>query len=201
MWTITHRFFLKNNWIHSPGVYRTFKSDQYLCILLISSLEMHPWLHNNYLKSLTHGHWTHITLRFLLKNYWKLCLFAHTTFKSHWILFILKFLAWNIQPLSQKMHLKIRSEPHIWKIKMADLLLLLGIAQSHTSEISCILVFRVFSARLWRIFENVMSLQWGFPPKLGNPPENAIFGRFRLVMCIPITKLNVTIPVLFKTSI
>ena len=45
--------------------------------------------------------------------------------------------------------------------------------------------------------EIMMSLQgnslqnWGFP---------TIFGRFRLIKCIPITKLNVTIPVLFKTS-
>ena len=170
MWTITHRFFLKNSWIHSPGVYRTFKSDQYLCILLISSLEMHPWLHNNYLKSLTHGHCTHITLRFLLKNYWKLCLFAHTTFKSHWILFILKFLAWNIQPLSQEMHLKIRSEPHIWKIKMADLLLLLGIAQSHTSEISRILVFRVFFGEIMTYFWERDVITMGIPSKIGESP-------------------------------
>ena len=47
---ITLRFFLKNRSTHSPGVHRTFKSDQYLCILLISSLEMHPWLHNNDMK-------------------------------------------------------------------------------------------------------------------------------------------------------
>ena len=41
----------------------------------------------------------------------------------------------------------------------------------------------------------------GFPQKLGIPLEKRDFGRFRLVMCIPITELNDTIPVLFKTSI
>ena len=112
-------FFLKNSWIHSPGIYRTFKSDQYLCILLISSLEMHPWLHNNYLKSLTHGHWTHITLRFLLKNCWKLSLVAYTTFKLQWNLFIFLFLAWNNAPILKYLSLKIRSEPFFHFSKMA----------------------------------------------------------------------------------
>ena len=35
---------------HSPGALTAFKSHQYLCILLISSLKMQPLLHNNHLK-------------------------------------------------------------------------------------------------------------------------------------------------------
>ena len=45
-----------------------------------------------------------------------------------------------------------------------------------------------------------MSLQWGFPPKIGETPKKCDFGRFHLIMCIPITKINVTIPVLLKIS-
>ena len=63
------------------------------------------------------------------------------------------------------------------------------------------LVFRLFgwdydvSARLWCHYKGIPC------QKLGKPPKNCDFGQFCLVMCIPITKLNVTIPVLFKTSI
>ena len=46
-----------------------------------------------------------------------------------------------------------------------------------------------------------MSLQGESPEKSGIPLENRDFGRFRLVMCMPITELNNTIPVLFKTLI
>ena len=37
------------------------------------------------------------------------------------------------------------------------------------------LVFGLFSGEIMTYFENVMSLQRGFPPKLGNPPENREF--------------------------
>ena len=74
--------FLKNSWTHSPGIHRTFKSDQYLCILLISSLKMHPWLHNNYLKFLDPWALGPHHPRFLLKNHWILTLVVHTIIKS-----------------------------------------------------------------------------------------------------------------------
>ena len=50
------------------------------------------------------------------------------------------------------------------------------------------------SARLWCHYMGIPCQNWG------NPLKIAIFCRFHLVMCIPITKLNVTIPVLLKTS-
>ena len=61
-------------------------------------------------------------------------------------------------------------------------------------------------AEMYDVFgENkVMSLQWGFPHEnWGNPPKFREFQgpHIRLVMCMPITKLNDTIPVLFKTLI
>ena len=103
-------------------------------------------------------------------------------------------------PIMYYLRLKIRSEPHsvfqdgrpppsCWHCTITY------------SEISCLLIFGLILVRLWHIFENVMSLHGDSLPKLGKPLEIANFSRFRLVMCIPITKVNVTIPVLFKTLI
>ena len=60
------------------------------------------------------------------------------------------------------------------------------------------------SFRIWEhdVFARLWCHNMGIPcQKQGNPLKIVIFGRFRLVMCITTTKLNVTIPVLFKTSI
>ena len=46
--------------------------------------------------------------------------------------------------------------------------------------------------RLWCHYMGIPCQNWG------NPLKIMIFGRFRLIMCIQITKLNVTIPVLLK---
>ena len=62
--------------------------------------------------------------------------------------------------------------------------------------------FSDFSGRDYDVFSRTWCHYTGIPcQNWGNPLKNAIFGRFRLVMCMPITELNDTIPVLFKTSI
>ena len=76
-------------------------------------------------------------------------------------------------------------------------LFLPGIAQQITAEISRNLISQMRSCHFSEI---MMSLQGNSLPKLGKPTEIAIFGQFHLVMCMPITKLNVMIPVLLKTS-
>ena len=58
---------------------------------------------------------------------------------------------------------------------MADLLLLLGIAQSHTSEISRILVFRVFFGEIMTYFRECDVITTGIPSKIGESPENRDF--------------------------
>ena len=58
------------------------------------------------------------------------------------------------------------------------------------------LVFGLFGVRTWRFCEIMMSFDGNIPPKSGIPHD---FGWFHLVMCIPIIKINVTIPVLLKT--
>ena len=74
---------------------------------------------------------------------------------------------------------------------------LLGIAQSSQPKS---LVFS-FSERERDIFARIWCHYQGFPAKIwGNPPQNRHFGRFRPIMCMPINKLNVMIPVLLKTS-
>ena len=56
----------------------------------------------------------------------------------------------------------------------------------------------LFRVREHDVFARLWCHLTGIPPKLGIPHD---FGQFCLVKCITITKLNVTIPVLFKTSI
>ena len=93
--------------------------------------------------------------------------------------------------------MKFRSEPHIQIFKMAAPSSSWAL-HNITDEISHLLIF---GARTWHFCKIMMSLQGNSLQKLGNPPKNRDFGWFHLVKCIPITKLNVTIPVLFKTSI
>ena len=99
-------------------------------------------------------------------------------------------------PLLHKLNLKSLSEPICQISKMAALLPP-GHCTIITAEISRIFVF---GARMRHFCENMMSLS-GIPcQNLGKLPENRNFGRFRPVMCMPINKLNVMIPVLLKTS-
>ena len=93
--------------------------------------------------------------------------------------------------------LKIWSEPHIPIFKMAALLLPGHCTTNHGWNLSPS-HFRSENVTFLRDYDVIIgdSCQ-----NLGKPPENRDFGQFRLVMCIPITKLNVTIAVLFKTSI
>ena len=58
---------------------------------------------------------------------------------------------------------------------MADLLLLLGIAQSHTSEISRILIFQVFFGEIMTYFRERDVITMGIPSKIGESPENRDF--------------------------
>ena len=50
-------------------------------------------------------------------------------------------------------------------------------------------------SRIWCHYSGIPCQNWG------NHLEIAIFGRFCLIMCMPITKFNVMTPVLLKTSI
>ena len=109
---------------------------------------------------------THITLRFLLKNYWKLCLVASTTFKLQWNLFIFLFLAWNMQPLCHKMLLKIRSEPHIQIFKMAALLPPGYCTTNHGKSLAF-----SFSVRERDFLRDYDVITGGFLQKLGIPRD------------------------------
>ena len=57
---------------------------------------------------------TSITPRFFLKNHWKLCLFAHTTFKSNWNLFPVLISRLEIQPFIHNIHLKFSIDLDPW---------------------------------------------------------------------------------------
>ena len=151
---------------------------------------MEPLLHNIHLKFPTHGPWTHITPRFLLGNGWSYSLLTSVTFKDHCNKFPTQISSRNSQPFLQKLQLKSLSE----HIKMAASLLP-GMVQSSQVKSLAHLVFRLFGARTWCFCEIMMSFDGDTPQKLGIPCN---FGRFCLVMCIPITKINVTIPVLLK---
>ena len=135
---------------------------------------MHPWLHNNYLKFLDPWALGPHHPRFLLKNHWILSLVVYTTFKLHWNLLIFPFLAWNHGWILKYLSLKIRSEPFFQFSKMA--------APSCIDNEVKSLAFSFldfFWARLWRIFENVMSLQ-GDSPKIEDSPRwNLSPSRFR----------------------
>ena len=85
------------------------------------------------------------------------------------------------------MSLKSLSEQ---KIKMADLLL-----PGHCTTSSLAILFQSENVMFFRDYDVIWQ---EYPPKLRIPRD---FGWFHLVKCITITKLNVTIPVLFKTSI
>ena len=119
------------------------------------------------------------------------------TSKYHHNQFISQIFNENMLPLFQKLSLKSLSEQNI---KMVAMALLLIITQSHTVKSLAHLIFRLFgwdydvSARLWCHYMGIPCQNWG------NPLKIAIFSQFHLVICILITKLNVTIPVLFKTS-
>ena len=93
-------------------------------------------------------------------------------------------------------NLKIRSEP-IFSFPRWRLLLDCTIPGMKSLAH---LVFRLFG-RDYDVSARLMSLQGISLPKIGEPPKNCDFARFHLVICILITKLNVTIPVLFKISI
>ena len=119
------------------------------------------------------------------------------TFKSHWNLFLVIISRLEIAPFCHNISSKFWSEQ---KSTWWPWHLLLGIAQSHTMKSLAHLVLGLFGQD-YDISLRLGCHYKGIPcKKLGKPPEIAIFGRFHLIMCILITKLNVTIPVLFKTS-
>ena len=130
--------------------------------------------------------------QFFLENHWKLYLITHTTFKSHWNLFLVIISRLEMASFCYNISLKFWSE----RFKMA-VLLLPGVVPSNT-EFSRNLIFRqdcdVF-ARIWCHYMGIPCQNWG------NPLEIAIFSRFHLVMCIPITKLYLMTAVLLKTSL
>ena len=70
-----------------------------------------------------------------------------------------------------------------------------GVVQYH--EISRTSRFRTFLGEIMMFLWDYDVITGGFPKKLGISCD---FGPFCLVKCIPINKLNVTIPVLLKTS-
>ena len=71
-----------------------------------------------------------------------------------------------------------------------------GMVQYH--EISRTSRFRTFRGKNMMFFRDYDVIIRGYPQNTGIPCD---FGRFHIVKCLTITKLNVTIPVLFKTSI
>ena len=71
---------------------------------------MEPILQNMHLKFPTHGSMTQIWVRFFLKNYTKLSLLAHTTFKSHWNLFLVIISRLQMASFCYNIGLKFWSE-------------------------------------------------------------------------------------------
>ena len=98
-------------------------------------------------------------------------------------------------------HFVIKS---IWNFKVSHIFrfsrwLLLPPGHCTTSRMKS-LAFS-FSERERDVFARLWCHYKGISSKIGESSENRDFSWFRLVKCIPITKLNVTIPVLFKTLI
>ena len=126
-------------------------------------------------------------LRFFLQIALSYSLLAWKTSKYHHNKFISQIFNENMLPLLQKLNLKSLSEQTRWLP-----FFLMGWCNTTKSlAIS-------FSEQERDVFVRLWCHLMGIPPKSGIPHD---FGRFRLVKCITITKLNVTIPVLFKTSI
>ena len=181
--------------MHSPGVHRTFKSDQDLCILLISSLRMHPWLHNNYLIfQVDLDPWA-LPSDFFLKmsNYPVSSLILHLNYITMSSYF--EYQVKSSTSFVTNSLLKFRSEA-IFQF-------------SNMAAPSCIdnklkslahLIFALARGENMTFLRDYDVITWDSLPKMGKPPRNRVFGRCHPVMCMPITKLNVTISVLFKTS-
>ena len=101
-------------------------------------------------------------VRFYLGNYWILTLVIDTIIKSHYFKLPVKISEPGINYLLKYLSLKIWSEPIYSDFQDGCTFFLLGIAQRILSQSH-------FQARLWRIFENMMSLHGDSPKNRGFP--------------------------------
>ena len=112
------------------------------------------------------------------------------TSKYHHNEFISQIFNENMPPLLQKLSLKYLSEPTYSDFQDGHSFFL-WVLHNHHQNHGWNLSQSHFSNKIMMFFWDYDVITMGIPHD---------FGRFRIVMCIPITKLNVTIPVLLKTS-
>ena len=175
MWV---RIFLENYTKLSLDAHTTFKSNWYLFPVLISRLEMQLFAHKIDLKfpsRSTHGPTS--PSDFYSKTT-ESCAYSlippsnHTEFCLFWS-FWLEIYSHYVRKCIWKFEVSHIFEKSRWRTSSFFLVL-----HNHIPVKSLAFSFsEFFSARLWRIFENVMSLQWGNPSKIGDTPD------FVMILC------------------